>query len=140
MKHIALLATLAMLTLAACNKEPPEKPFVPDPVIPSSGTLPPGHPPVNSEEQNTTPSEGSDDKQTQKGTVVSTIDIPQFTYIEVKQNDQVRWLAASTIATKKGDTIEFDHGETVRNFRSKTLMRTFPSITFVNHASVVKDK
>ena len=41
---------------------------------------------------------------------------------------------------KKGDAIQFDHGETVENFNSKALNRIFPSITFVNHATVVKNK
>ena len=79
-------------------------------------------------------------EQTQKATVVSAIDIPQFTYIEVKQNNQIRWLASKTVTTKKGDVIQFDRGETVENFSSKALNRTFPSITFVNRATIVKDK
>jgi hypothetical protein len=84
------------------------------------------------------PSDRTDVELTQKATVISTQDVPQFTYLEVKQGDQTRWLAASTIAVKKGDVIQFDNGSTMLNFSSKTLNRTFPSITFVNRVVVAK--
>jgi hypothetical protein len=77
---------------------------------------------------------------TQKATVISAIDVPQFTYLEVKQDNQTRWLAASTIAVKKGDIIQFDNGATMENFNSKILNRTFPSITFVNRVTVAQGK
>jgi hypothetical protein len=137
MKRNALLTVLLALALTACDKKPPEKPFVPDPIIPPSGTLPPGHPPVNGNNPTTTPSNAPNVEQTQKATVVSTIDIPQFTYLEVTQDKQTRWLAAATIAAKKGDVIQFDRGETVTNFNSKALNRTFASITFVNKVNIV---
>ena len=138
MKHIALITAIFTLTLTACDKKPSQEPFVPTPVFESSGTLPAGHPPVNSAGQTTTLSDASEAGQSQTATVVSTIDIPQFTYIEVKQNDQTRWLAAATIGAKKGDIIEFDAGSTIPDFKSKTLDRTFPGMTFVNHATIKK--
>ena len=137
MKHTTLITTLLMLTLTACEKKP-EQPFVPDPVIPSSGTLPPGHPPVNSNDQ--TSAGKPTVEQMQEAIVVSVIDIPQFTYLEVTQNKQTRWIAAKTISAKKGDRIKFDNGSTMTNFTSKALNRTFPSITFVNTATVVYAK
>ncbi|MGA8862509.1 MAG: NrfJ [Gallionella sp.] len=77
--------------------------------------------------------------QSQKGMVASVINIPEFTYLEVSQDNQTRWIvAASVIEVKKGDVIEFDSGTTVKNFTSKTLNRTFPSIAFVNHVNIVK--
>jgi hypothetical protein len=72
----------------------------------------------------------------QQGTVLSSIDVPQYTYIEVRQDKQSRWLAASTIAVKKGDVIRFDNGMPMTNFFSKSLKRTFPSISFVNKVEV----
>lgn len=140
MKHTALIAALAMLTLTACDKKPAQEPFVPTPMSSGSGFLPAGHPPVNTEDQSATLSESPNAVQTQTATVVSTIDIPQFTYLEVRQDKQTRWLAASTIAAKKGDVIQFDNGATLENFNSKALDRTFASITFVNRASIVKGK
>ena len=77
--------------------------------------------------------------QMQKGMVVSVINIPEFTYLEVSHDNQTRWIvAASVVEVKKGDVIEFDSGTTVKNFTSKTLNRTFPSIAFVNHVNIVK--
>lgn len=138
MKIIAIIAALAMFSLSACHKKPAEVPFVPDPVIPSSGTLPAGHPAINSQANALADMPGA--FQSQKGTVVSIINVPQFTYLEVRQDSQTRWIAASTVDAKKGDAIEFDSGSTVANFNSKTLNRTFPSITFVNHVTVLKGK
>lgn len=140
MKHTALIAALVMLSLAACDKKPPQEPFVPTPMSPTSGFLPAGHPPMNSGDQAATLSDAPDIVQTEKATVVSTIDVPQFTYFEVTQNNQTRWLAASTIAAKQGDVIQFDSGSTMTDFNSKALDRTFPSITFVNRTSIVKGK
>ncbi|MEO8332096.1 MAG: hypothetical protein ABI479_06650 [Gallionella sp.] len=140
MKHTAFITAMFMLTLTACDKKPSQEPFVPTPVFSSSDTLPDGHPPVNSEDQTATLSGPPETTQTQTATVVSSIDIPQFTYIEVKQNNQTRWLAAATIAVKKGDIIQFDAGSTISDFRSKALNRTFPGMTFVNHATIKKGK
>jgi len=76
-------------------------------------------------------------EQTQQATVVSSIDVPDFTYIEVKDGDQTRWLASTTLGVKKGDVIEFVEDSTMDEFTSKTLNRTFSSLTFIRNASVV---
>jgi len=138
MKRTTLLTVLAMLALSACDKKPTQEPFVPTPMSSSSDSLPAGHPPMAGADQAMT--SNAPILQTQKATVVSTIDIPQFTYLEVKQNNQTRWLAASTLTAKKGDIVQFDEGSTMENFNSKALDRTFASITFVNRASIVKGK
>lgn len=139
MRNIAIIAVLAMFSLTACNKKPAEQPFVPDPVIPSTGTLPAGHPAINNQNDSLAAMPGK--FQSQQGTVVSIINIPEFTYLEVSQDNQTRWIvAASVVNVKKGDAIEFDSGTTVKNFTSKTLNRTFPSIAFVNHVTVRNDK
>ena len=140
MKLIALFTALSMLALTGCDKKPAAEIPVSPPAISPSATLPPGHPPINSDDSAMASAATTDAELTQKATVVSVIDIPQFTYLEVKQDNQTRWLAAATIAAKKGDVIQFDHGEAVSNFNSKTLMRTFPSITFVNRVKIVKGK
>ena len=139
MRNIAIISALVIFSLAACNKKPAEQPFVPDPVIPSSGTLPAGHPAINNPDSASADMTGA--SHSEKGTVVSTINIPEFTYLEVSQNGQTRWIvAASRVDVKKGDAIEFDSGTTVKNFTSKTLNRTFPTIAFVNHVNVIKEK
>jgi len=73
---------------------------------------------------------------TQQATVLSMISVPEYTYIEAAQGKKTMWLAAPSVAVKKGDVIRFDDGMVMNNFYSKTLKRTFPSIVFVNHAVV----
>lgn len=73
---------------------------------------------------------------TQEAIVVSTLDHPQYTYIEVSQGKTTRWLATTKVAVKKGDSIRFDNGMMMNNFYSKSLKRTFPSIAFVNRVVV----
>jgi hypothetical protein len=138
MKHTALLTALGMLTLTACDKQPSADPFVPAQKNPMANSVPAGHLPIKTMNQLETINEAPKVEQQQKATVVSTIDIPQFTYLEISQNQQTRWLATGTVATKKGDSIEFDSGSTIDNFKSKTLNRTFPNMTFVNKVTVIK--
>lgn len=76
----------------------------------------------------------------QKAKVLSTIDVPQYTYLEVALNNKPVWLAAGTVAVKKGDVVRFDNGMEMRNFQSKTLNRTFPSIIFVSRVVVTNEK
>jgi hypothetical protein len=143
MKRSGFITLFLMLALTACNKnKPAEAPVVPAPAMAPAiapGTaLPPGHPPMTSPVPTMALPSTPSYVQTQTATVVSTIDVPQFTYLEIKQNGTTRWLAAKTIAAKKGDIVKFDNGATMENFNSKTLNRTFPSITFVNNVTVSK--
>ncbi|MFZ2540502.1 MAG: hypothetical protein WAW75_01880 [Gallionella sp.] len=141
MKLATLFTALIALSLTACDKKP-EEPFVPTPSNLPSATFPAGHPLVNTDADDPTlaPSDGPEIIQTQQATVLSSIDIPQFTYLEVKQDNQTRWLAAPTITVKKGDAIRFDNGSTMNDFDSKALNRTFASITFVNRVTIEKNK
>jgi hypothetical protein len=74
-----------------------------------------------------------------QGTVVSSIDASIYTYIEVSDaNGKTMWLAAPTVAVKKGDTVGYDDGAVMTNFFSKSLNRTFDSVLFVGKAAVIK--
>ena len=99
-------------------------------------SLPAGHPPADAKRQG----QAAAAQLPQKGKVVSIIDVPQYTYLEVIQNKKTFWIAGPTVAAKKGDIIRFDDGMTMPNFHSKTLNRTFPSINFVNNVVVTKEK
>ncbi len=79
-------------------------------------------------------------KLSQKAKVLSTIDVPQYTYLEVTQNKKTRWLASTSVKVKKGDVIRFDDGMEMTNFHSKVLNRDFPSISFVSHVAVTNEK
>ena len=73
-----------------------------------------------------------------KGKVLSSIDASIYTYIEVSENGKTMWLAAPTVAVKKGDTVGFDDGAVMTNFYSKSLNRTFETVIFVGKAVVLK--
>lgn len=137
-KNIAIIPALLVFALSACNKKTDEEPFVPDPVVQATGALPAGHPPINNNQDAL--ADSTDVLQSQTAKVISSINIPQFTYLEVKQDKQTRWIASSTVDAKKGDVIKFDSGSTMENFQSKGLNRTFASITFVNRVTVVSSK
>lgn len=79
-------------------------------------------------------------KLTQQASVLSVQNVPPYSYIEVSQNKQTRWLASTAPGVKKGDVIRFDDGMIMTNFYSKSLKRTFPSIAFVNQVEVETGK
>ena len=141
MKQTAFIALLLTLALTACDKKKlSTEPFIPAPATSSAtmpaAALPSTQPSMNAAAPAMAPTSAATRALTQKATVVSTIDVSEFTYIEATQDGNNRWLAAKTILAKKGDIIQFDDGATMANFNSKALNRTFPSITFVNRVSI----
>lgn len=116
MKSVVLLASLAAASFSLAAE-----------------TLPAGHPPVNKAAQ---PQAAAAAQLPQTGTVKDVIDVGQYTYLEVTQGEQSRWLAGPTAQVKKGDTVHFDNGLEMQNFHSNSLDRTFPSIFFVNRIVV----
>ncbi len=95
--------------------------------------LPAGHPPVNAQahKQLAAPSQ-----LPQTGKVTDVINVAQYTYLEVMQGQQSRWLAGPTVDVKKGDTVHFDEGMEMKDFHSSSLDRNFPSVFFVNRIVV----
>jgi len=73
-----------------------------------------------------------------QGKVISSIDASIYTYIEVSEGGKTVWLAAPTVAVKKGETVGYDDGAVMTNFFSKSLNRTFETVIFVGKAAVVK--
>jgi hypothetical protein len=80
----------------------------------------------------------ANDQFPHKGKVISSINASIYTYIEVSENGKTIWLAAPTVAVKKGDMIGFDDGAPMANFYSKSLNRTFDVVYFVGKAAVLK--
>ncbi len=97
--------------------------------------LPAGHPPVN---MNSPAKSLSPTALAQKAKVIEVINVPQYTYLEVSQNNQSRWIAGPSVDVKKDDVIAFNDGAMMTDFYSKTLDRTFPSIAFVNQVVLSK--
>lgn len=122
MKPQSLAHTLATVSFAAFS-------------LATYAAPPAGHPPVDNASAASRPAAT---RLTQKGTVLSVIDAPGYTYIEVKQGDKTQWLAAQTVAVKKGDAIRFDDGAAMGDFYSKSLKRSFPNIVFVSQVAVTR--
>lgn len=80
----------------------------------------------------------ANDQLPHKGKVISAINASIYTYLEVSEGGKTVWLAAPTLAVKKGDTVGFDDGAPMANFYSKSLNRTFDVVYFVGKAVVLK--
>ena len=72
-----------------------------------------------------------------EGKVLSTLDAPGYTYMELANTEKRFWIAAPTTRVKVGDRIRFEQSLVMKNFNSKTLNRTFDQIIFVNSATIV---
>lgn len=73
-----------------------------------------------------------------EGKVLSTLDAPGYTYMELATTEKRFWIAAPTTRVKVGDHVRFEQSLVMKNFNSKTLNRTFDQIIFVNSATVLK--
>jgi hypothetical protein len=71
------------------------------------------------------------ESQTHRGKVTATMDSGGYTYIEFEEKGRKLWVASGKIEVSVGDTIEFSGAAPMKNFRSRTLNRTFESILFV---------
>lgn len=65
-----------------------------------------------------------------KGTVVETMDAGGYTYVHIDNDGQTLWAAAPATKVKVNDEVEVAGGMEMKNFTSKSLGRTFPSIYF----------
>ena len=72
-----------------------------------------------------------------EGKVLSTLDAPGYTYLELANTEKRFWIAAPTTRVKVGDRVRFEQSLVMKNFNSKTLNRTFDQIIFVNSATIV---
>jgi len=106
----------------------------------AADTMPPGHPAMDAKKQAPAAPAAPAAQLPQKAKVLSVIDVPQYTYLEVTQDKKTLWIAGPTVAAKKGDVVRFDGGMVMNNFHSKTLNRTFPNISFVNQVVITKEK
>ena len=65
-----------------------------------------------------------------KGEVLEVIDVEAYTYLRLKTSTGEKWAAVSRAPVKKGTQVTiFDPAE-MRDFESKSLKRTFPTIYF----------
>jgi hypothetical protein len=65
-----------------------------------------------------------------KGTVVETMNVSGYTYLQLENDGQKRWAAVPATEVKVGDEVELVAGMEMQNFQSKSLGRTFETIIF----------
>lgn len=105
MKKLTILAT-ACLALAACGSESPSG--ANDAAVADA------------------------DLTGNKGQVLSVIQVPGYTYVEVRNNGRNLWLAGNPVEIEEGEIISWSDAAMMRNFQSKTLDRTFDELMFVS--------
>ncbi len=67
--------------------------------------------------------------------IVDFINVPNYTYLQVKENGNEYWIAAPQTKVEKGETIYYSNGMEMKNFHSNTLNKTFDVIYFVQNIS-----
>ena len=79
----------------------------------------------------------SEDKSTNlaSGTVIESIDVAGYTYVQVESNAENIWLAGPKTTITQGGSIDVNTRAPMRNFHSKALDRDFPVIYFVDSYS-----
>ena len=67
-----------------------------------------------------------------KGKVLETMNAGTYTYLQIDTPQGPVWVAMPQTKVKKGREVAVQHGMEMKNFKSKTLNRTFKSIIFSN--------
>ena len=65
------------------------------------------------------------------GKVTQTMDVPQYTYVEIETGEGLVWVAGPVTEVKVGDSVEAPNGIQMVNFHSTALDRTFEVIYLV---------
>lgn len=66
------------------------------------------------------------------GTAMQTMDVSQYTYVEIDTGKGLAWVAGPLTKVNVGDTVEATNGIPMIDFRSTTLDRTFDEIHLVS--------
>lgn len=70
------------------------------------------------------------------GKVLEAMNAADYTYVRVASESGEIWVAGPRTELEVGDIVSFPRGLTMKDFRSKTLDRTFENIQFVDRLSV----
>lgn len=75
-----------------------------------------------------------------EGTVVSSLNTEGYTYVEISKNDQKAWIVGPLVDVRPGNQVKFEEGAIMKDFYSKQLDRTFPTVMFVQEINVATEK
>lgn len=81
------------------------------------------------------PQQHSADVGFHTGTIQEVVQANAYTYLSVKEQDEILWIAITKRDMKVGDTVSFADGLEMKDFTSKDLQRTFETIYFVSEIS-----
>ena len=73
------------------------------------------------------------------GVVLETQDVDGYTYVRVKTPEGETWAAVGKAPLKKGATVAIENTMVMKNFESKSLKKTFPTIVFGTLAGSAKN-
>lgn len=96
--------------------------------FPENGKMPPGHGITSNDPPPTA---------TIAGRVAETFDAGGYTYVAVKKDEQLTWVASPPIKVDVGEEVAFASGHVLSNFTSKTLDRTFEAIVFSTGLAII---
>lgn len=66
------------------------------------------------------------------GKVMESMDVDNYTYVQINTGEQTHWAAGPKTSIKKGAMIAFEAGMPFTDFESKSLKKSFKTIYFVN--------
>ena len=66
------------------------------------------------------------------GKILKKEEVMGYDYLKVSENGKERWVAIAKAPVKVGDTIGYDTKTVMKDFKSKSLGRTFSEIVFAN--------
>jgi len=72
------------------------------------------------------------------GEVLEVRDVDSYTYLRLKTKDGETWAAVEKAPVKKGAKVTIENVMVMKNFESKSLKKTFPTILFGNLGSTGK--
>lgn len=72
------------------------------------------------------------------GVVLKVIQTPEYTYLNIKKDHHMEWIAGPRTELAVGATVAYSSGVFMSDFYSKTLKQRFPSILFVGQLKVLK--
>lgn len=73
------------------------------------------------------------------GVILEVQDVDGYTYVRLKTKEGETWAAVGKTPLKKGATIEIEDAMVMKNFESKSLKKTFPTIIFGTLAGSAKN-
>lgn len=73
-------------------------------------------------------------------TVIEAVKGSSYSYFQVFENGQKFWMATNPLEAKEGDIIYYTSAFEMKDFTSKEIKKTFPSIMFVEDAALTYEK